>query len=176
MSRKFAFCPYCAAAVKEEFRFNEMRPVCSACGFVQFFDPKVAVIALVERGHEVLLVKRAVDPAKGLWSLPGGYMDAGEMPQEALRRELEEEVGLSPRIGGLLDIYPMEHDSGQRVGIVLAYQARVSRSQEIPFAADDAQEAGWFAPHELPSGLAFDSTRLLLQAWQASAGCAGDPE
>ena len=92
MNRRFRYCPYCAGEIAEETRFNAVRPVCKTCGFVQFHDPKVAVIALILHEGRVLLVQRAVDPAKGKWSLPGGYMDAGEMPLEALQRELNEEV------------------------------------------------------------------------------------
>ncbi len=142
-----------------------MRPVCAACGFVQFHDPKVAVIALILHEGRVLLVQRAVDPAKGKWSLPGGYMDAGEMPLNALQRELNEEIGLSVDIGCLLEIFPMVNDSGERIGIVLAFEAGPAGSAAIPYVADDVQAAGWYRPEELPTEIAFDSTRSLLQCW-----------
>ena len=169
MNRKFRFCPYCASSIVEEVRFNAVRPVCSACGFVQFQDPKVAVIALVLHQGKVLLIQRAVDPAKGKWSLPGGYMDAGEMPEEALQRELQEEVGLRVKIGELIDIFPMINDEGQRIGIVLAFRAEPSSSPKIPYVADDAQDAGWFGAQETPAELAFESTETLLTVWKASS-------
>lgn len=153
----------------EELRFNALRPVCSACGFVQFPDPKVAVIALLLHRGRVLLVQRAVDPAKGKWSLPGGYMDAGEMPREALQRELREEVGLSADIGDLIDIFPMLNDDGDRTGIVLAFLGEPSASPEIPYVADDAQDAGWFNADQIPAELAFESTEMLLNDWIASS-------
>ena len=169
MNRKFRFCPYCASSIVEEVRFNAVRPICSACGFVQFQDPKVAVIALVLHQGKVLLIQRAVDPAKGKWSLPGGYMDAGEMPEEALQRELQEEVGLRVKIGELIDIFPMINDEGQRIGIVLAFRAEPSSSPKIPYVADDAQDAGWFGAQETPAELAFESTETLLTDWKASS-------
>lgn len=169
MNRKFRYCPYCASSVVEEVRFNAVRPVCSACGFVQFHDPKVAVIALVLHQDKVLLIRRAVDPAKGKWSLPGGYMDAGEMPEEALQRELLEEVGLRVKIGDLIDIFPMVNDEGRRIGIVLAFRAEPSGSAEIPYVADDAQEANWYGAKQIPAELAFESTETLLKNWGASA-------
>ena len=168
MNRTFRFCPYCASPVVEQVRFNALRPVCSACEFVQFLDPKVAVIALVLHGDRVLLIQRAVDPGKGEWSLPGGYMDAGEMPREALQRELMEEVGLRTTVGELLDIFPMVNEEGDRIGIVLAFQGEPSSSPEIPFVADDAQDAGWFIADEIPAELAFESTETLLENWKAS--------
>ena len=165
MNRSFRYCPYCAGPIVEESRFNAVRPVCRACGFVQFHDPKVAVIALILHEGRVLLVQRAVDPAKGQWSLPGGYMDAGEMPREALQRELNEEVGLAVEIGRLLNIFPMVNDEGERIGIVLAFEAAPSESAAIPYVADDVQAAGWYRPEEIPTEIAFDSTRYLLQRW-----------
>ena len=175
MSGKFRYCPYCANSIVEKVRFNAVRPVCSACGFVQFHDPKVAVIALVVHGSRVLLIQRAVDPAKGKWSLPGGYMDAGEMPQEALKRELQEEVGLSVKIGELIEIFPMVNDEEERIGIVLAFEGEPSGSPEIPFVADDAQDAGWFSLDEIPSDVAFESTETLLNNWKSSSpGCSKD--
>ena len=169
MNSKFRYCPYCASSIFEEVRFNAVRPVCSGCGFVQFHDPKVAVIALVLHQDKVLLIQRAVDPAKGKWSLPGGYMDAHEMPEEALQRELMEEVGLNSKIGGLIDIFPMVNDEGRRIGIVLAFSAEPANSPEIPYVADDAQDAGWFRAHEIPTDLAFESTATLLTNWRSSA-------
>lgn len=169
MNRTFRYCPFCASPVVEEVRFNALRPVCSACEFVQFLDPKVAVIALVLHGEKVLLIQRAVDPGKGEWSLPGGYMDAGEMPKEALQRELLEEVGLRTEIGELIEIFPMVNDEGDRIGIVLAFQGEPSDSPEIPFVEDDAQDAGWFRADEIPLELAFESTEALLKGWKAAA-------
>lgn len=169
MSGKFRYCPYCAGPIVEEVRFNAERPVCSACGFVQFHDPKVAVIGLVVHRSRVLLIQRAVDPAKGKWSLPGGYMDAGEMPQGALKRELQEEVGLSVKLGELIEIFPMVNSEEERIGIVLAFKGEPTGSPDIPFVADDAQDAGWFSADEIPSDLAFESTESLLVNWKASS-------
>lgn len=174
MNRNFRYCPYCASPMAERERFNAMRPVCSSCEFVQFHDPKVAVIGLVLHEDRALLIQRAVDPAKGKWSLPGGYMDAGEMPEEALKRELMEEVGLKAAIGELIDIFPMAGDEGARVGIVLAFRARPCASAAIPYAADDAQDAGWFRAEEIPVELAFESTRTLLEGWGESSTRAPD--
>ena len=92
-------------------------------------------------------------------------MDAGEMPHEALQRELIEEVGLPVHVKELQDIFPMVNDEGVRIGIVLAFRAVPADSAEIPFVADDVQAAAWYAPEEIPADLAFESTSSLLQGW-----------
>lgn len=166
MSRSaFVYCPYCATALAEREIYRQRRPVCPQCGFIHFSDPKVAVVGLVTRGEQVLLVRRAVDPGKGLWSLPGGYMDAGELPEAALQRELHEEIGLSVTIQSLLTIFPMIGVSGRSQGIVLAYHAvPVDPAAEL-YCDDDVSEAGWFTQTTLPTTLAFQSTQTLLAQW-----------
>jgi 8-oxo-dGTP diphosphatase len=165
MTRNYRFCPYCATALVEKFRFEQVRPICPACGFVHFRDPKVAVIALVIHDGRVLLVQRGVDPGKGLWALPGGYMDAGEMPTAALQRELVEEVGLAVQVKSLIKIYPMADGAGNEIGIVIAYTASPAGAVEISRTGDDVQAAGWFLPGEIPDTLAFESTITLINDW-----------
>lgn len=169
----FVYCPHCAAKLEKSVVFNQVRPRCQQCGFIHFRDPKVAVIAFITFNEKLLLICRAVEPAKGKWALPGGYMDAGEMPEDALRRELEEEVGLSVRINGLLDIFPMETDDGTSTdrgsrGIVLAYEAEPEADDLITLQSkDDVSAAGWFGPDELPVEVAFASTEMLIASWKS---------
>jgi len=165
MATEYRFCPSCATPLQSIHRFDRVRPACPSCGFTHFTDPKVAVIALISANEKVLLVRRAVNPGKGLWSLPGGYMDAGEMPTEALQREVDEEVGLAISVDEMLAIFPMENEEGKRVGIVLAFQAQVVGGDLQVYAQDDVSEAAWFAPRHIPSDLAFDSTKMLIAEW-----------
>lgn len=173
MATEFRFCPICATPLQSIHRFDRVRPACPACGFVHFSDPKVAVIALVIADGAVLLVRRAVDPGRGLWSLPGGYMDAGEMPTEALQREVDEEVGLAIDVGEMSAIFPMENGAGKRVGIVLAFRAKPSGPNRQVYAQDDVSEVNWFGPRQIPPDLAFDSTKTLIAEWARNADNAG---
>lgn len=173
----YEFCPYCATNLQVRDIYNQQRPVCPQCGFVHFLDPKVAVIGLVTHNQRVLLIQRAINPEKGKWALPGGYMDAGEMPDAALQRELLEEVNLAIHVTELLTIFPMvphrapdpQGQIPERVrsqGIVLAYRAQVADPAVTALVcADDACAADWFAPTDIPQNLAFESTQTLLNAW-----------
>jgi 8-oxo-dGTP diphosphatase len=139
-------------------RFGRPRPVCPSCGWIYFADPKVAAAALIEQDGRVLLVRRAIDPLRGLWSLPAGFVDAGEDPAEAIRRECFEETGLIVRITGLVDvIYGQEHSRGAH--IVIVYRAQVQEGALQ--AGDDVDQATFFALDELPE-LAFSATRKVL--------------
>ncbi len=167
MAKAYRYCPYCATPLVEAFRFDDVRPTCAACGFTQFQDPKVAVIARVIYEKRVLLVQRGVDPAKGRWALPGGFMDADESPEMALSRELNEEVALAVNVGELLKIYAMTDGDGNRTGIVLAYTATPTGVTTITANGHDVQNAGWFGPDEIPAALAFESTITLINEWLA---------
>lgn len=171
MSRRlYQYCPQCAHALEDRPLEGKLRRICPSCGFIHFPDPKVAVVGLIEAGDRVLLIRRAVDPARGQWALPGGYMDAGELPVAALRREVREEVGIDIDVGELLDIFPMVNSGGASLGIVLAYRARPFELAVDPTACDDVDEAAWFSPGELPPVLAFDSTQRLLASWRLRVG------
>jgi len=91
---KFKFCPVCGSARFEEHDFKSKR--CAACGFVYYYNPAAAVIAVIrdERGRW-LVARRGEEPAKGTLDLIGGFVDFGENAETAVRREIEEETGVS---------------------------------------------------------------------------------
>ena len=159
-SDQIKFCPRCGTPVVSEFHYGQNRPVCPACGWIFFADPKVAAAVLVEREDgRVLLVRRVNEPFKGLWTLPAGFVNADEDPAEAAARECLEETGLAVEITGILDIRAgREHPRGS--DFVIFYRGQV-RGGEI-HAGDDADEAGWFERGDLP-GLAFQSTKDVLK-------------
>src|SRR5690606_33499003 len=98
------YCQVCAAPMVDRMAYGKLRRVCPACGFVHFDDPKVAVVLFIEQDDRVLLVRRGINPERGKWALPAGYVDAGEDPREAAVREAREETSLEVRITRLLDV------------------------------------------------------------------------
>ncbi len=90
----FQFCPRCGA--KAFTQPDHRRRKCTLCGFEHFINAASAVGALIERPeHGLLLLNRANDPGRGLFGLPGGFVDPGETVEEALEREVAEETGLT---------------------------------------------------------------------------------
>lgn len=151
------FCPQCGAHVQERPFEGKPRPTCSRCGFVVFADPKVAASVLIARDGRLLLVRRSIDPARGLWCFPGGYVDYGEDPAHAAARECMEETGLDVHDVCLLDV------AFNGTTIVISYTAAVAADAE-PVPGDDADAAGWFALADLPP-LAFWTMERAIEAW-----------
>jgi ADP-ribose pyrophosphatase YjhB (NUDIX family) len=157
------FCPACGAAVEVRLAFGRRRPVCPSCGRIHFENPRVAAAALVEREGKVLLVRRVNEPARGRWTLPAGFVDAGEDPSRAAERECAEETGLEVRVGRLLDVIGgQEHPRG--ASIVIVYRAEVIGGTLR--AGDDADGAEFFAADQLPA-LGFEATRKALALWKS---------
>jgi 8-oxo-dGTP diphosphatase len=156
------FCPRCGHPLEDRLAFDKkVRRTCDACGFIYFRDPKVAVAIFVARDGTVLLVKRAMEPGRGKWALPAGFVDYGEDPREAAVREVEEETGLRVELSELVDVLPGD-TPGQGASIVIVFAARVLDGALS--ADDDVDAAGFFSMDALPE-LAFDSTRLTIERW-----------
>ncbi|GAC1445439.1 MAG: NUDIX hydrolase [Mycobacteriales bacterium] len=141
------FCPLCGGPL------TGGRPqLGTGCGAPHVRDPKggVGVVVRDEQGR-LLLVQRDIDPERGQWALPAGFLDADESPQEAAARECREETGLEVAVGDLLGLYP----AGGGTAFFLSFTATVTGGTLA--AGDDAQDARFFGPDELPP-LAFAST------------------
>lgn len=156
------FCPRCGARLAVQPRRGALRPVCPACDYTVYFDPKVAAAVLICADERVLLVRRANDPFQGAWTLPAGFVDAGEDPRAAAAREALEETGLTVAIDGLLDVFHTPDDGGM-ADIVIVYRASVTGGTLC--AADDADAAAWFRAEDVPA-LAFLPSTAVVSRWR----------
>jgi len=154
------YCAGCGNTLEMKSLEGTVRPVCPQCGRVVYYDPKVAATAVVERAGLVLMLRRAVETGYGLWSLPGGYVDRGEVVEEAAAREVLEETGLQVKINGLVGLFS---ESGHPV-VVAAYAAEETGGKLE--AGPEALELGFYPLDALPT-LAFPRDRLILARWQS---------
>ena len=154
------FCATCATALVKRDIFGQERPACPQCGRVVFYDPKVAAVCLVEREGKVLMIRRGTDLGYGLWSLPGGFVDRGEVVESAAAREAWEETGLQVAVDALIGLFSL---SGDPV-IVAAYTGHETGGTLAP--GPEALETGFFALDSLPE-LAFVRDTEILARWKS---------
>jgi 8-oxo-dGTP diphosphatase len=155
-----AYCQLCGAPLRWRSVFGADRKACTACDYVQFRSPACAAGAVVARGREVLLVRRAIPPYLGHWGIPAGFQDYWETPEEAAVREVREETGLQVELLRLLDVRYTTDDPRKRVNFVV-YFARPVAGELQP--ADDAAEVRFFSLDALPEQIAFQNNQAILR-------------
>jgi ADP-ribose pyrophosphatase YjhB (NUDIX family) len=149
------FCPRCGATATVRFPRSLH---CESCGYAAFFNPKPVGCALArEADGRVWLARRGLDPGRGRWSMPGGFVDLGETVEAAIVREVQEELCVRAAIGPLVGVYSTA-DSGV---LVIVYQASLDGA---PRTTTEATEVRAFAPDEIPwTELAFATDGAALR-------------
>ena len=153
------YCPRCAS----ELTGDEARLECQACGFVAYASSAPTASALVVDEGRALFSRRRYEPFAGRWDLPGGFLQEGEHPVDALRRELAEETGLTVEPERFLGVWI--DDYVDRKTLNLYWRARILAGEPQP--ADDVTELRWFGPDEVPADeLAFNHIPEVVSAWR----------
>ena len=159
MLQEEKYCPACATPLEIKDIFGTQRPACPNCRHVVYHDPKVATTCIVERDGRILMIRRALEPEIGLWCMPGGYVDRGEVVEEAAAREVLEETGLVVEVKGLVGLFS---EQGRPV-IVAAFAAKETGGALQ--AGPEAQEVDFFSQDDLPP-LAFPRDVEILERWR----------
>ena len=153
---------------------NRERAICADCGHIDYRNPKVVVGAVVTADEKILMCRRAIEPRKGFWTLPAGYLELGETLEEGAAREAMEEATADIRLDGILGVF-----SVARIGQVqVIFRGRFANPGAPFFAAGpESQEVALFAWDEIPwSEIAFPTVHWALNAWKAQkVGTLGAP-
>lgn len=163
------FCSLCGHSVvlRVPPGDNLPRHVCESCGNIHYQNPKVVVGAVAVWEDRVLLCKRAIEPRRGLWTLPAGFMENGETTAQAAMRETLEEACARIELDGLYTLVNVPHISQ----VHALYRARLL---DLDFAAgEESLEVALFREDEIPwEQIAFRSVALTLRHFFAdrSAG------
>lgn len=169
---KFAFCPVCGS---KHFEINNFKSKqCQDCGFTYYANPCAATAAFILNARqELLVVRRAKEPAKGTLDLPGGFVDMYETAEEGMRREIMEETGLKVQELQYLFSSPNVYlYSGMGVHTIdMDYLVRVKDNMEV-HAADDAAECLWIPLCEVnPDEFGLTSIRNAVIRFLKSINC-----
>lgn len=158
----YLFCPHC----KTKLTANARHKTCPTCQRLYYFNPKPCVgVVVTNAAKEVLLVKRAYQPFKGYWDLPGGFVEEHETTEEAARRELKEETNLAVAtlsyLGSVTEIYPFHNDL---IPVVVVYYAASVTDHSGILAADDVNDYQFVRKDKIDfTTIAFENQRTFLQ-------------
>ena len=166
------FCTQCGAPL--EFRVppgdHLARHVCDACGTIHYQNPRLVVGCVPEYDGRILLCTRAIEPRRGYWTVPAGFMENGETLQQAAARESREEALAEVEVGSLLAIVHVLH--AQQVHVF--FRAKLPRPQ---FGAGaESLEVQLVDPDEIPwPQLAFPSTEFSLRRYLEDRAAGVEP-
>jgi len=151
---------------------NRERLVCADCGHIAYENPKVVVGSVVVADGSILMCRRAIEPRRGFWTLPAGYLEHGETLEEGAAREALEEAQAEILLDGILGVFTIS-----RIGQVqVIFRGRFAGEPRFA-AGDESLEVALFSPQQIPrQDIAFPSVIWALDAWQkAGSGPLGAP-
>jgi ADP-ribose pyrophosphatase YjhB (NUDIX family) len=143
------------------------RRVCQTCGFIDYVNPRIVTGVVAHRDRRILLCRRAIDPRKGFWTLPAGFLELGESVEEGARREAREEACAELELETMLAVYSIP-----RIGQVqIFFRARLLNDPAPGLESTDVKLAAW---DEIPwADLAFPSVKWSLDVHRAVEGQTG---
>lgn len=151
MVKKFKFCPNC----KNPLNYPEKRLInCQKCGFHLYFNPvPTCALILENENQEILLVKRKFAPKKGFWDLPGGFIDFKETAEQAIIREVKEELSINIKkikyFGNYIGFYPYKGINYQPLCFFFYSKIKNNKIEKIK-TNDDAEKFRFFSKNEIP--------------------------
>ncbi|MFY9510736.1 MAG: NUDIX hydrolase [Rubrivivax sp.] len=164
LPRRIKHCRVCGSSVTYRVPAddNRDRAICDACGEIHYENPINVVGTVPAWGDQVLLCRRNIEPRRGLWTLPAGFMELGESTSEGARRETDEEAGAHIELLGLFTVLNVVR-AGQ---LHLFYRARLLDTVFNP--GPETIEAQLFRENEIPwDEIAFRTVRDTLQHYFA---------
>ncbi len=164
---KKSHCHFCGNPLTRRKVEGRKRLFCSACMRPIYENPIPATcLVVIDERQQVLLVKRKVDPKKGQWCLPGGFLELGESPEAGALRELAEETGLNGTLESMLGVLSTPSTQYHSV-LLIGYLVTEFLGHLVP--GDDATEARWFPYHQIPP-VAFESHSQFMSRYFVERG------
>lgn len=163
MARKLNFCSSCGAplAFGEVPGEDRHRLSCPACGHIAYVNPRLVVTTLpITEAGEIILLRRGIEPGRGWWAQPGGFLEVDETVNQAAIRETWEETGLLIEPGEIVGLYTRL----EAAVVTITFEARIVGGTAAP--TPEALEIAAFRPEAIPwPEIAFKTTMWALRDW-----------
>lgn len=163
---EFIYCPVCGKKLHVNSIEGKKRKNCHSCGFVDYKNPLPCVSIIGIKKNQIALIKRGIEPSKGSWAPPSGFMEFGEKPEETALRELYEETSLKGEVKELLGVYTQDT---KIYGSLLIIIFLVIITEGNIKAGDDAMDAKFFKLEETPKmnhdfyNIAIEKAKFLMK-------------
>lgn len=154
---KWLYCPEC----KKELTSNRYGPTCPNGHFTKYSTPVAATLAMVENNGEYLVIKRSHEPQKGLWDLPGGFVEPGENSIQTLYREIEEETKLPVEAGQFLGTFPSIYGDTGEATLAAGYVFQALNRKVI--LSEENSEYMWCKLENMPEMAFADCKQAILK-------------
>jgi len=115
---------------------------------------------IINDKNEVFLMKRAIDPFEGAWVLPGGHVEYKEEVEDALKREIKEEIGANLKIEDLFGVYSAPNRDPRDHIVTIVYTGKIDNNEEIKLG-EEASTYKYFSLSELPENIGFDHKKII---------------
>lgn len=165
MNNDFKFCPMCSGklVISKESHDEHLRQICSSCGFIFYQNPFPAVLAVIEKEDQVLLVKRKNNPGKGYWTLPGGFVEIGQNFESALRSEISEEIGVKIKSFSYFGSYKSEYQNEFLCEDVVCVAFKIEVDSMEFKAGSDVADVKFFPKNNLPKIAPLKDAQLIIK-------------
>jgi ADP-ribose pyrophosphatase YjhB (NUDIX family) len=163
----FKYCPCCAQKLIIKKIHQKSRLFCPSCHFIFYQNSKPSTAAVITQNKKILLARRAIPPKKGWWDTPGGFLENGELPEDGIKREIKEELGVAIKPIKLLGIYIDTYQASSHPPyktLNFCYLSKIIKGKIKP--ADDVKEVKWFNKNNLPKKIAFKNAKMAIRDWK----------
>jgi 8-oxo-dGTP diphosphatase len=161
---RFRFCPVCGdELIQLPSGPDRGRAGCRHEHFVHYENPALTAFAFVERDGRYLVLRRAQEPYRGHWELPGGFVEAGERPAESIKREVFEETGLHVETPNIIGAYTSRYGDEGKWTVDVAFHCQATPG-EMKLSIESL-EAAWVSIEQIPP-LAFEGERKAFEEFK----------
>ncbi|MBN2104744.1 NUDIX hydrolase [bacterium] len=155
------YCLKCGANLKKILKEGFQHSVCHSCGWTYYNNPRPCVTGVIYQKQNILFIRRLTPPGKGKWDFPGGFMEIGEHPDQALQREIREEIGCTLSHFRQLGFYPDYYDTDKQIPILnIVYLCQIHNDPQN--RSDEFDQWTWFPISDLPETIAFQAMKNII--------------